>query len=1408
MFSLAKGYSIDYLTKATAEAREGYYTNAVVAGEPAGVWHGAGAEALGLHGEVDADLMEAVYTHHLDPRDEAARSRSTWGEAATFADGHRKYDSPQDIYKQLLDQHPDAGPEERAALQAQAERSARQALKFIDATFTVTKSVTVVGVAFERAANDARAAGDLKAAAAWGEMHRAVEQAAMVGARATMDYLQDVAGYSRVGHHGGGAGRWVDAHGWVVGQFRQHDSRDRDPNLHVHQAILNRVLCADGQWRTLDSRAIHAHRLSAAAIGERVVEAYLTRTLGLRFETRKDGLAREVVGVPQPVMELFSKRAKAISPKVTEMVAAFEQRFGRAPTPLERKKIAEDATLATRKGKEHGGESLEERLDRWERESRATVKGGLKGVAHAALQQRDAGPATEWSPSLVVKAALAEVGAKQGTWTRSDLLWCVSNALPGHLDIEPEKVRPLLEKLTGQALEEAVCVRKADDTQGLPAEFRLANGRSAYEGPAAVRYTTSDQVVVERINERAAVRTGADALTEGQVAAFLRRLKEAGVKLEADQEEAVRGVLTSGAGVENILAAAGTGKSFTIGVLAEGWAQYGRRTIGLAASQNAADVMADEGVTAFNFERWRTGQEGDVSLQLRKGDLLVVDEAGMASQQDIADIAQRCEAAGAKLLLTGDTRQLGAVGTGGALADISKRSRTYELTEVRRFIEQWEREASLRLRDGDVTALDDYDKHGRLRAAGTQEQAEADAARAWLGDTLAGKKSLLLVNSNEAAARVSGHLREELVRLGRVSEHGIGLGRDGNTAGVGDMVQARRNNWRIGKPVINRQTYRVAEVLDNGRLKVVNAEGHEQTLPAKYVREHLTLAYASTLHAAQGRTVDTGHDLTGSYVGLTRGRESNTAWVVTQATAPDAAAGEAQDVEPRSAKAVLEDKFKRFEEERGALAQQAKAEEDEKSTLTNVDRLIDGIAEMNAGRTSAALDRLAAQGVITDDDRRAFAADSAMPSVDRLLRHAEVSGRDPDALLRDALDGNSLKDANSVGQVLHARIRNTVGEVIPRISSYRDLIPANAPERWREHLERLADKADARRHELGARTAEKPPPWAKETLGPVPADPLRRAVWEARAGWAADHRENTKFEDEQDAIGASPPAGLPEKQAVWATAHDHLDLPDVSAEEGQLTDGRLLVRVAAYEREKLWAPRYVADELAATNERVADQRRNAQLWAERAKTLAGAEREELQRAAAEAAAEAEELERRALDLEEADKERNRWYLHTAVTRDRAARAKAELGRRGVDLTAPEDLTTAEAWLAEEDAAAKAEDEHRTVTEDDVVDDVRDEAATLDGGVETAVPDIREVSVMDRTEHEDTSIRRQVPTADDTADAVARARESLLERYARDSADGQREDEEYGERTGRWLAARAAEEDEEQDERTDTYARRL
>ena len=147
---------------------------------------------------------------------------------------------------------------------------------FFDFTFSADKSTSVLHASLQAAALRAGREGRADDAAHYAGLAGEIEDAVRAGAAAAVEYLQDEAGYSRAGYHGAvprgedgmplaghPTGRCVDAHAWVVASFLQHASRDGDPQLHVHNAILNRVPCEDGTWRTIDSRGLHKARAAA-----------------------------------------------------------------------------------------------------------------------------------------------------------------------------------------------------------------------------------------------------------------------------------------------------------------------------------------------------------------------------------------------------------------------------------------------------------------------------------------------------------------------------------------------------------------------------------------------------------------------------------------------------------------------------------------------------------------------------------------------------------------------------------------------------------------------------------------------------------------------------------------------------------------------------------------------------------------------------------------------------------------------------------------------------------------------------------------------------------------------------------------------------------------------------------------
>jgi exodeoxyribonuclease V alpha subunit len=126
----------------------------------------------------------------------------------------------------------------------------------------------------------------------------------------------------------------------------------------------------------------------------------------------------------------------------------------------------------------------------------------------------------------------------------------------------------------------------------------------------------------------------------------------------------------------------------------------------------------------------------------------------------------------------------------------------------------------------------------------------------------------------------------------------------GSGSAPGDRIATRRNDANLG--VANRDTWFVTAVDRDGGLHVTPARevtpvgvdefdadrSKTRTLPAGYVTPYVQLGYAGTVHGAQGATVTACPVVIGertgaasAYVGMTRGRQANTAHLVAADTA-------------------------------------------------------------------------------------------------------------------------------------------------------------------------------------------------------------------------------------------------------------------------------------------------------------------------------------------------------------------------------------------------------------------------------------------------------------------------------------------------------------------------------------------
>jgi ATP-dependent exoDNAse (exonuclease V) alpha subunit len=303
--------------------------------------------------------------------------------------------------------------------------------------------------------------------------------------------------------------------------------------------------------------------------------------------------------------------------------------------------------------------------------------------------------------------------------------------------------------------------------------------------------------------------------------------------------------------------------------------------------------MAADTLDKLLVEHSLTQRPPRPEYDLSAGTTVIVDEAGTASTPALARLADLADRKDWRVIMVGDPRQFSAVGRGGMFAYLVNQHGAVELDQVHRFRNDWERKASLQLRTGNPNALADYQQHGRLHGGSAQEM-ESKIIAAWTAARSRGETVALMANSNQAVNRLN-----RLAQITRFMDGEISIQKGRLRIGeevvcVGDEVVTRRNDRTLrtseGMMVKNRDRWVVQTIHPDRSITVAGANGTIR-LPADYVASDLRLGYAQTSHSTQGRTVNTAlllidspTDHAGVYTPMTRGRDANHAYVITEDT--------------------------------------------------------------------------------------------------------------------------------------------------------------------------------------------------------------------------------------------------------------------------------------------------------------------------------------------------------------------------------------------------------------------------------------------------------------------------------------------------------------------------------------------
>lgn len=743
-----------------------------------------------------------------------------------------------------------------------------------------------------------------------------IAQAHHAAMRDTIALLEDRVAATRVG--AGGIAQ-MPIVGVIATAFDHYDSRAADPQLHTHVVVSNKVQGEDGRWRTLDSRRLHKAAVALSESYNAFVTDHTARLLGVTWVPVDRGKDRnigwEIEGVPAALIAEFSRRttggvdgAEGIEQVKNRLIEQYVAEHGRQPSAATIAKLRQQATLETRPEKEL--HSLADLTADWR--ARAEVVLGEdaptwaqhlldQGATEARLRADDLGLEQIEDLASVV---LMEVANRRATWGRWNLHAETMRQIMGVRFATTDDRLRVLDQVVAHA--EAESLRLTPDyDRALPAHYVDGEG-NRFQPVDQIAYSSQDILDAEQRLLAHSQRTGGPALTARLVARHASR-KIRGVRLDPDQAVAISRIARSGLTLDLLVGPAGSGKTTALRALHRAWtAAHGRDSvIGLAPSAAAAEVLGDSlGVRAENTAKFLY-EHHHGRWNLEAGQLVLVDESSLAGTLALNRIAEHAAEVGAKVVLIGDWAQLSAVETGGAFGMLVRhRDQVPELTDVRRFANEWEKTASLGLRQGNTDALDEYQERGRLLDGDAETLLDA-IYEAWRTDRDERLRTLMIAGTGEMVAQLNERARADLIEAGQVEADGLRL-HDGTTAGIGDLVVTRLNDRRLstGKAwVKNGDRWQVTHRYDDGSLAVRRLghgdqpHGKALVLPAKYVREELELGYASTVHRAQGASVDTAHALVDPeassrelfYVAMTRGKHRNHAYVIV----PDA-----HEVEP------------------------------------------------------------------------------------------------------------------------------------------------------------------------------------------------------------------------------------------------------------------------------------------------------------------------------------------------------------------------------------------------------------------------------------------------------------------------------------------------------------------------------
>ncbi|MBS0657734.1 MAG: relaxase domain-containing protein [Verrucomicrobia bacterium] len=466
--------------------------------------------------------------------------------------------------------------------------------------------------------------------------------------------------------------------------FRHTASRALDPQVHTHFVVANATWdAATSSWRALtEFEMLAAIRFAGKSYQNAMARA--CRALGYEVEPAHDQRGSitgfEIVGVSSEVRERFSKRRREIEAGID----AFEARTGRSPTTAEIHAI----TLETRDAK-LAEITTPEVLQRQLGELSLVERRSLSARREAALERARLGPGI--GDNAREAEALAHAAAH---------LFERRSVVGGH-----EVMAEALNNALG-SIDHAKLLARAARSKLVP----LKEGDWLHRSFATEEGIARERWSVAFVDRTRGTRAALGVPQEGTLKS-----------LSPEQRSAVEQVLGSRDQVVCLRGAAGVGKTTVLKALNAAFESAGLDAWHCTPTTSAAETMRREGIASATTVRDFLNNIAPSGDERMESSVIVVDEAGLASNRDGAELLQVAERWNARVLFVGDSRQHTSVEAGDFLRVLESHSGLHlvDLNAIRRQeVAAYRRAIELMASGGVREGLDRLDALGWIRENG------------------------------------------------------------------------------------------------------------------------------------------------------------------------------------------------------------------------------------------------------------------------------------------------------------------------------------------------------------------------------------------------------------------------------------------------------------------------------------------------------------------------------------------------------------------------------------------------------------------------------------------------------------------------------------------------------------------